>query len=203
MRRIIIKSSVEKCIRQIVGLSDSQSVSNFVSKGLFLAVCLFYSTFISAYDFEVDGLYYNKLSNNEVEVTYNRQIDSYRENDVSGDIIIPSKIRYSGVEYTITGLGGWAFANDDYLTSIVIPNTVKSIGVACFWECHNLKKVTIPNSVTSMGNSVFCNCERLSELILPDNLTMINNNLMYGCLGLESVNIPQNVTSIGEDSFYG
>ena len=68
-------------------------MKNYLHKTLIAFILLAQNLFTFAYDFEVDGLYYNKLSNNQVEITY-KSSGSY-----SGIIIIPSKIAYNGVTY--------------------------------------------------------------------------------------------------------
>ena len=44
------------------------------------------------------------------------------------------------------------------LTSVIIPNSVTSIGTAAFFRCYNLTSVTIPNSVTTIGEDAFYGC---------------------------------------------
>lgn len=71
----------------------------------------------SAYDFEVDGIYYNYLSSTTVEVTS-------RTNGYSGEVSIPESVTYSGSTYNVTSIGDRAFQECYYLTSITIPSSV-------------------------------------------------------------------------------
>ena len=99
----------------------------------------------SAYDCEVDGIYYN-LSGNEAIVTYKVEYTaSYSDN-----IIIPSSIVYNGNSYSVTSIGKKAFYNCSGLTSVTIPNSVRNIGYSAFTNCSGLTSVTIPNSVTTI-----------------------------------------------------
>ena len=63
-----------------------------------------------AYDFEIDGIAYNKLSGsaNEVEVTANK--GKYGSNIYSGNVSIPSEAACSGITYKVTGIGDGAFS---------------------------------------------------------------------------------------------
>ena len=55
-----------------------------------------------------------------------------------------------------------AFSRCSSLTSIIIPNSVTSIGRVAFFECSSLTSVTIPNSVTSIGYNAFYRCKSLT-----------------------------------------
>ena len=50
----------------------------------------------------------------------------------------------------------------DGLTSVVIPNSVTSIGDSAFYSCDGLTTVTIPNSVTYISGSAFSSCSGLT-----------------------------------------
>ena len=55
-----------------------------------------------------------------------------------------------------------AFYNCDTLISVVIPNSIKSIGNRAFASCDSLINMIIPDSVTSMGWYVFLDCYSLT-----------------------------------------
>ena len=164
---------------------------------------------VSAYDFEVDGIYYNITSETDltVEVTY-RNTNSYK-----GMVVIPEGVTYNGKTYSVTSIGGSAFYNCSGLTNITIPNSVTSIGESAFYGCSGLTSVTIGNSVTSIGGSAFYGCSGLTSIIVDENNTTYDsrdncnaiietgsNELVVGC---KSTVIPNSVTSIGGSAFYG
>ena len=80
----------------------------------------------NAYDVKIDGIYYNLVTKaNMAEVTYGD--DKY-----SGDIIIPKTVEHEGVKYDVITIGKDAFQYAQ-LSSITIPNSIKTIGENSFY----------------------------------------------------------------------
>ncbi|MCG8342310.1 MAG: leucine-rich repeat domain-containing protein, partial [Chlorobiales bacterium] len=118
---------------------------------------------------------------------------------------IPSTIQYQEIDYAVASIGSYAFARTlrtDKLTSVIIPNGVKSIGVEAFRE-NLLSSVTIPNTVNSIEQDAFLGNE-LTEIIfsMSSNLTSIEGGV-FKSNKLTSVTIPGGVTSIGNSAFSG
>ena len=153
----------------------------------------------SAYDFEVDGIYYNKLGNN-VEVTYSSDMWN---NSYSGAVNIPSSVYHEGTLCKVTSIGDAAFFWCSELTSVTIPNSVTSIGYSAFSGCSGLTSITIPNGVTSIGDSAFSGCSGLTSITIPNSVTSIGDDAFYRCSGLTSITIPNSVVSIGGEAFSG
>ena len=86
-------------------------------------------------------------------------------------------------------------------STIVIPNSVTSIGIRAFYYCSSMTSVTIGDSVTSIGDSAFFQCSNLTSVTIPNSVTSIGNRAFYGCRGLTSVTISNSITSIGEYTF--
>ena len=66
-----------------------------------------------------------------------------------------------------------------------------------------MKSVIIPNSVTSIGMHAFGRCNDLTSINIPESVTYIGWDAFSGCTGLTSITIPNSVTSIGEGAFSG
>ena len=182
-----------------------------------------------AYDFEVDGIYYNKSGSNAT-VTY--KTSSY--NSYSGIVIIPATVTYDGVTYSVTSVGLCAFGECSSLTSVTIPSSVTSIENSSFYGCSSLTSLTIPSSVTNIDDNAFTRCSGLTSITvasgntkydsrdncngiietatntlirgckntsIPNSVTSIGKNAFDGCSGLTSITIPSSVTSIGKYAF--
>ena len=117
----------------------------------------------SAYDFEVDGIYYNIISTTDLTVKV-----TSGDNNYSGEIIIPSAITYKSRTLKVVAIGDKAFFRCDSLVNITIPNSVTSIGDQAFYGCSALASAVIPNSVTTIENTAFDGCNSLTDLCIED-----------------------------------
>ena len=118
-------------------------------------------------------------------------------------IILPDSFTaYDGTIVNSYEINRYAFYGNTDLTSVVIPDSVKSIGEYAFYRNTELTSVTIGSSVESIGDSAFYNCMGLTSVTIPDSVTSIGERAFEGCMGLTSVTIPNAVTSIGYSAFY-
>ena len=141
-----------------------------------LILSVFFSIVASAYDVEVDGIYYNLVPNGNVAEVTNG------DNKYEGDITIPSSIKVNDTEYSVTSVGNSAFEDCISLTLITIPNSVTSIAGFAFNGCSSLTSITIPNSVTSIGMCAFRHCRSLTSITIPNSVTSIGGDAFYGCI---------------------
>ena len=104
------------------------------------------------------------------------------------------------IDDTVTSIGEGAFDGNTALTSVTIPNSVLSIGTSAFRNTA-LRSVTIGNSVTSIGASAFSDNTSLTSVTIPDSVTSIGSAAFQYNFALRSVTIGNSVTSIGDDAF--
>lgn len=121
---------------------------------------------------------------------------------ISGDLVIPEKVTYNGVEYTVTGIWSSGFRSSS-ITSVVIPGTIKTIEKEAFSYCHELKTVTIAEGVPVIGSQMFAYCENLVSVNIPKSVTEIGETAFYNCTSLSSAPMSESITSIGQSAFSG
>ena len=115
----------------------------------------------------------------------------------------PNSLTSVVIPDSVTSIGNFAFDDCSSLTSITIPDSVTSIGSSAFRGCSSLTSITIPDSVTSIGSSAFRGCSSLTSIAIGNNVTSIGYSAFSNCSSLTSITIPDSVTSIGDSAFSG
>ncbi len=94
---------------------------------------------------------------------------------------------------SVTTIAERAFQDAQYISSIFIPQKVKSIGTDAFRSMNSLTKVTFDkeSQVSYLAGLAFRGCQNLKEVTLPKGLTSLGT-VFYECNNLEVVNVPEN-----------
>ena len=102
---------------------------------------------------------------------------------LKGPLIIPAVAEHwDGKKYTVTAIRKHAFENLDEMTSVVIPNSVLSIGECAFSRCTGLTAVTLPNNVTKIDQA-FTGCTGLTSVEIPGTVTSMD----YACANCDNI----------------
>ncbi len=128
---------------------------------------------------------------------------------------------------TYTGSGDWYSYGTAYegtpsqisrsnLITVIISDSVTSIGDHAFENCTKLSSISIGDSVTSIGISVFRGCSSLTSIVVSvDNAKFCSDADVLFDKGMTLIvqypigntnptySIPSTVTSIGANAFYG
>ena len=147
----------------------------------------------------IDNIYYNLNGDDKTaEVTYNVKYEGY----IEGDLVIPEKVTYEGVEYTVTSIGESAFYSTNYVdpTSVKIPGTVTTIREYAFRSC-DFRIIEIPEGVTTIGKQAFYSCTYCHELYLPSTLTSIGSQAFGWGNQTKVFSSTENPCELPEDAF--
>ena len=152
---------------------------------------------------------------------------------LSGPLNIPATVSDGTNTYNVTAIGDkiefgarqsfWSFKK---LTSLTIPEGVKTIGKMAFSDCIGLTgtltlpsslvsigdyafsgctgltgTLTIPNSVTSLGQDAFNSCIGLTKVILSTSMSETGKYAFNDCKGITEIEIPSNVKTISDGTF--
>lgn len=96
------------------------------------------------------------------------------------EIVIPATYNGSPVTRILSSV----FQKSTTLKSIVLPDTLVSIGDSAFSGCSSLESVNIPNGVTAIGDWTFQNCSSLTSIVIPKGVTRLGMRAFYGCENL-------------------
>ena len=89
------------------------------------------------------------------------------------------------------------------VATIVLPDTLETIGKSAFKGCKNLYHITIPDSVTEIEPYAFSGCTALESIDIPDSVEVIGESAFYDCVKLRNIILPNSVSEIGESVFEG
>ena len=101
----------------------------------------------------------------------------------------------------LASIGDNSFCGCSALTSVIIPDSVTSIGSAAF-SYTGLTSVTISEKITSIGSDAF-SYAGLTSIKIPTSITIIKSGVFRGCTNLTSITIPESVSAIESGAFEG
>lgn len=131
-------------------------------------------------------------------------LQSLEEFDVHGSTLK----KYCGnkthvhIPYGVEIIDSYAFNNSNIQT-IVVPQTVISIGRCAFDGCKELKEIIIPDKVRFIKAECFRGCESLHRVQLSDRLVRIEERAFERCISLTKIIIPDNVDVVESGVFNG
>lgn len=102
--------------------------------------------------------------------------------------------------YSVEEIGKWCFTGNKIVEKIILPESVKKIGMYAFANCPNLKEVIAPG-VENCGIYAFDNCESLMNIEMP-NLTYANTGVFRNCTSLTNAELGI-LDEIDNHAFYG
>ena len=123
-------------------------------------------------------------------------------------LVIPAVIEDMPVveigEQAFQGAGGNKAPNNrDAITSVVVPDSVTTIGEFAFADIDELTEVRLPDSVTTIGDYAFADIDELTEVRLPDSLKVIPGGAFSNCGKLSKANLPASLEVIDVFAFSG
>ena len=132
----------------------------------------------------------------KVEIVRVRSLDGNLESLPSGELMIPSTVKYKDVTYYVTSIGKEAFSGAEELTSVIIPSSVSNIGEKAFSGCLKLNSVVFPSNKPAIGDDAFEKCRSLSSVSFGSDWTSVDLHVFAGADALREVHIPAKVVKL-------
>ena len=89
----------------------------------------------------------------------------------------------------VTEIAAYVFAGNTDITSVSIPETVKTVGIGAFQGCTSLTSITIAEGVQLLGYGCFRGTA-ITEIVIPDSVQAIGQSILQDCDKLVSITIP-------------
>ncbi len=103
-----------------------------------------------------DGVQYNVLTSTTATASLTVQ--------AKGDVAILERIRIGNVYYNVTQINSAYFKSNSRITSVVLPNTITTIGDRAFAGCTKLQKIVFPIGAYTIGKDAFTECYNITDI---------------------------------------
>lgn len=145
-------------------------------------------TEVRAYDFMIDGICYNILSQGNLTCEVTSNPNTHEES-----VVIPEYVNFGKGKYKVVAIGDNAFNERSFsisrLKNISIPGTVERIGKSAFYCCGGLSSVNIPQSVKLIDNNAFAECLNILSIQIPNSVEKIGAFSFMNCYALKNITI--------------
>ena len=151
-----------------------------------------FGTTAFAAEAQTEGDYtYVVLDNDTAQIT--------KYNGTQADVTVPATLGGKDV----SEIGSRAFENNDELTSIAFPTSVKTIGDHAFFSCDLLENVDFGSGVTTIGPWCFEQCRALQSVEVPANVKKLDSRAFSSCPILTTVKLNEGLEYMGDRVFAG
>lgn len=163
-------------------------------------------------------------------------VTGFNEEEMDEDVVILSTLPLE-TNYTVTSIADrafqsgfynwetykWEYTSGEKIKSIVIPGTVKTIGIDAFLCCTSLQSVvlgngiedikerafsqtslirlSIPGSVKTIGIGAFADCKSLTHVSLSFGLESLGGYVFDKCNGITTLDLPASLTELEYSTF--
>lgn len=142
----------------------------------------------ASYQNELKKMYFILVSPNTAMVTRATDFNPELSNrQYYGKEVIPSEFSHLGQTYSVVGIKSQAFWECNKLTSIVMPNTITTIGNYAFFRCTELSSVRFSNALEEIEYDAFHGCSNLASVDLPASIKWIGVHAFDDCTSLTSL----------------
>lgn len=94
------------------------------------------------------------------------------------------------------------FYGNNFLTTIELPLSTRTIGYTAFKEMLNLETIILNEGLITIGEAAFELSPNFESIKLPSTLTTIEFMGFQDCESLGEINLPASLTTLGDQAFY-
>ena len=104
----------------------------------------------------------------------------------SGDVIIPETVKFGGKNLPVERISYVAFDSCKYISNVEMPDRINYISFGAFQE-SGLTSITLPNSLKSITGNMFRKCFALESITIKANVKEIDEGAFDYCYNLKTV----------------
>ena len=115
-------------------------------------------------EFQKAGIVYEVTAFNDKQ----KEVQVVRGTTAKKVVRIPQKIRYQGVNFSVTAIAGKAFYKNKKLEKVEIGSSVRTIGSRAFYQTKKLKFIDIRSKkLKSIGKAAFIGIQKQAKIKVP------------------------------------
>ena len=200
-----------------------------MQRNVIFALALMATLSISAQNFKSGNLYFNVLKGKTVEVTVESNDPAKNYTDLTyADI--PASVEVNGKSFQVVSIGDRAFAGNQTIKTVTIPESITSINPTAFDGCSNVevviwnpknypapkretdgplydlrssvRRISFGDKVTDIPAALCFDMTLLTTIEMNAGLKTVGAKAFSGCRALEHIDLGNNIKSIGDQAFY-
>ena len=95
----------------------------------------------------------------------------------------------------------YAFAGFTGLKSVKLDSGVEKIGEHAFYQCYGLETVDFGHTLKTIGGAAFRECFSLDNIVIPNSVTDIQEGAFIWCKGMTNVQLPRAIKRLNTGTF--
>jgi len=196
MKKLLIILCVQVCLLTFTSLRIQAQNTKWTDMKTEYENFLRQSVFQEAerpFDFESNKLKFRILSEEDRTVAvfatfyyaygntsqYQGAVGFLTDTTLIGTVEIPSHITYNGSVYTVTVIDNWAFTGNPFITSIIIPSTITTIGEMAFQDNYILFYTFLGTNLHEVEKDAFDTYKYQEDKDYKMNMDVIRHCYIY------------------------
>ena len=196
MKKLLIILCVQVCLLTFTSLRIQAQNTKWTDMKTEYENFLRQSVFQEAerpFDFESNKLKFRILSEEDRTVAvfatfyyaygntsqYQGAVGFLTDTTLIGSVEIPSHVTHNGSVYTVTVIDNWAFTGNPFITSIIIPSTITTIGEMAFQDNYILFYTFLGTNLHEVEKDAFDTYKYQEDIDYKMNMDVIRHCYIY------------------------
>lgn len=145
------------------------------------------------------GFKYVPLKDRDTGEVLGYTISGYEGEDI--EVRVPNNYQ----EIPVVKISASAFANNEKITKVIIPDTVQVLDESLFSKCTSLQEVVFDGEpqIIQIPKNAFYKCTSLKKIDIPASVKLIGDYAFYYCSSIAEMYVSTDVIAIGMGAFAG